>query len=61
MGYFCENSNYFRDMVMQSFLNLGDFGDICQFHFRDMGYFSKCLKGYGIPGNPLPGHQHLIY
>ena len=34
-------------MVIQSFLNLGD---ICQFIFRDMGYYSKYLKGYGIPG-----------
>ena len=25
MGYFCENSKYFRDIVIQSFLKLGEF------------------------------------
>ena len=33
IGYFCENSKYFRDLVIQSFLN---FGDIC-FLLTDMG------------------------
>ena len=51
IGYFIENSKFFRDMVIQSFL---DFGDIC-FLFTDMGYFSKYLKGYGI----LPGLHQL--
>ena len=45
----------FRDMMIQSFLKWGEFGDICPFLFRDMGYFSHYLKGYGIPGTPLPG------
>ena len=35
-----------------------NFGDIYPFLFRDMGYFSKYLKGYVIPGNPLPGPHH---
>ena len=38
--------------MIQSFPNFGAFGDICQFLFRDMGYFSKYLKEYGIPGTP---------
>ena len=45
--------------MIQSFLILVDFGDICQFLFRDMGYFSKYLKGYGILGTPLPGPHEL--
>ena len=38
---------------------LSEFGDICHFSFRDMGYFSKYLKGYWILGywDPLPGPQ----
>ena len=44
----------FRDMEIQWFLK---FGDICHISFRDKGYFSKYLKGYGIlgPPPPLPG------
>ena len=42
MRYFCENSKYFRNMVIQSFLN---FGDICSL-FTDTGYISKYLMGY---------------
>ena len=42
----------FRDMGIQGFLN---FGDICHIYFRDMGYFPKYLKGYGILPPPLPG------
>ena len=34
---------------------LSDFGDICPFISRDMGYFSEYLKEYGIPESPLPG------
>ena len=41
--------------MIQSFLNWVNFGDICQFLFRDTGYFSKYLKGYGIPGTPFKG------
>ena len=37
------------DMGIQCFLNCGD---ICHISFRDMGYFSKYLKGYGILGPP---------
>ena len=37
MGYFCENSKIFMDMMIQSFLT---FVDICQF-FMDTGYFSN--------------------
>ena len=41
-------------IVVQSFLNLGcNFCDICQFIFRDMGYF----KGDWLPGIALPGPQ----
>ena len=29
-----------------------NFGDICPFLFRDTGYFSKYLMGYGIAGTP---------
>ena len=29
-------------------------GDICPFLLRDMGYFSKYLKVYGIPWTPSP-------
>ena len=46
MEYFRENSKYFRDII-QSFLNL--------VIFANMEYFSKHLKGYGIPGIPLQG------
>ena len=38
-----------RDIGLQRFQV---FVDICQFLFRDMEYFSKYLKGYGILGNP---------
>ena len=31
---------------------LSGFGDICHFSFRDVVYFSKYLKGYGILGPP---------
>ena len=34
---------------------LSGFGDICHFSFRDVGYFSKYLKGYGILGPPFQG------
>ena len=43
----------FRDMGIQGFLK----GDICHINFRDMGYFPKYLKGYGILG---PLFQGLI-
>ena len=33
-------------------LGVSGFGDICHFSFRDVGYFSKYLKGYGILGPP---------
>ena len=36
---------------LQCFLK---FGDICHIYFRDMGYFSKLLTGYGILGPPPP-------
>ena len=49
-------SNIFRDMGIQGFLN---FGDICHIYFRDMGYFPKYLKGYGILGPPFQGF--IIY
>ena len=39
-------------MGIQCFLIIGD---ICHISFRDMGYFSKYLKGYGILGTPLQG------
>ena len=39
-------------MGIPRFLN---FGDICHFNFRDMGYFSKLLKGYAILGPPFEG------
>ena len=32
-------------MVIQSFLKGGEFGGICPLLFRDMGYFSKYLRG----------------
>ena len=32
-----------------------NFGDIFQFLFRDMGYFSEYLKGNGIAWTPVPG------
>ena len=32
-----------------------NFGDICLYDLRDMGYFGKHLKGYGILGTPFPG------
>ena len=49
----------FRDIGIQRFQI---FGDICQFLFKDMGYFSKYLKGYGILGTPLPGpHYYISY
>ena len=51
MGKFCENLKYFKRYGDRK-LNLGD---ICPFLFRDMGYFSKYLKGYGIPGTPFLG------
>ena len=42
MGYIYEKSKYFRDNVIQNFLNLGEFfGDICQFLLKDMGIISK--------------------
>ena len=45
-------------MEIQCFLN---FGNICHIYFRDMGYFSKLLKGYGILGSPLPGpHYYML-
>ena len=43
-------------MGIQSFLN---FGDICHIYFRDMGYFFKYLKGFGILGPPPPPGPHL--
>ena len=36
-------------------------GCIWPFSLRNMGYFSKCLKGYGILGNPLTGPQYLYF
>ena len=41
---------------IQCFLN---YGDICHNYFRDMGYFSKYLKGFGILGPPPPPGPHL--
>ena len=43
---------YLKDKGMQCSLN---FGDVCHIYFRDMGYFSKQLKGYWILGPPVPG------
>ena len=38
--------------------------DSCPFAFRDVEYFSKYLKGYGMQGTPLQGlilsHQHNL-
>ena len=31
------------------------FGGICQFLLRDMGYFSKYVKGCRIPGTTFQG------
>ena len=39
-------------MWIQCFLIIDD---ICHISFRDMGYFSKYLKGYGILGTPIQG------
>ena len=43
--------------MIQSFLNLGN---ICQFLFRDTGYFSKYLKHLGYQGPPLPGTPFML-
>ena len=58
-----EIQTIFRDIVIQSFLNLGCyFCDICQFIFRYMGYFSKYLKGDWILGIALPVPQiYLVH
>ena len=46
---------FFSDIMIQSFLLLVNFGDICQFLFTDMGYFSKYFKRYVIPEkNSIP-------
>ena len=61
MGYFCENSKYFRDMVIQSFLNMNIILVIFANLFSGIwNTFQNTmyLKGYGIPGNFLPVPQH---
>ena len=40
---------------------LSEFGNICHIYFRDMGYFSKLLKGYGILGSPFQGLIIICY
>ena len=47
---FVNIQRFIRDMVKQNFLNFGEFWIVCQFLFRDVGYFSNYLKEYGIPG-----------
>ena len=44
--------------MIQSFLKWDIFWNICSIPLRDMGYFSKYLKEYGIPGTPLPGPHY---
>ena len=59
---FVKIQSTFSDMVIQSFLKWGggggggeggDLGDICPFSFRNMGYFTQYLKGYGVPWTPF--------
>ena len=38
---FVKIQRLYRDIVIQSFLILVNFGNICQFLFTDIGYFSK--------------------
>ena len=38
-----------------------NFGGIFPFPLMDMGYFLKYLKGYGIPGTPLPWPHFRMY
>ena len=45
--------------MIQKFLNVDEFGDICIFLFRDKEYFSKYLKGYGVPGTRFPASMLL--
>ena len=48
--------------MIQSFLNFWvNYGDICQFLFRDTGYFSKYLKGYVISGTPFQGPIYALH
>ena len=56
LGNFRDTFNNFRDIGIQRFQI---FGDICQFLFRDMEYFSKYLKGYGILGTPFRGLNRI--
>ena len=46
-----KNQSTFRDMVIQSFLKLGEFWGYLPI-FGDMGFFSDIFKGYGIPETP---------
>ena len=40
---------------------MANFRDICQFLFKNIGYFSKYLQGYGIPRTPLPEPQDGVF
>ena len=44
-------------MGIQSFRFISD---ICHICFRDMGHFSKYLKGYDIPGPQGPGFLNRV-
>ena len=57
MGYFCKKkSKYFRDMGIQSFLNLGVILLIFANLFLGIYWIlSKIFKGIRDTGDPLPG------
>ena len=57
MGYFCENSKHFRDMVIQSFLNLGVILVIFANLFSGIWDTFKIFKGKWDIRDPLPGPQ----
>ena len=53
MEYFCENSKYLRDMVIQNLLTLGERWLYLPISFYEYGIHFKILKGIWHTREPL--------
>ena len=46
--------------MIQSLLKWGEFWEYLPIFFRDVGCFSKYIKGFGIPGPPFQGSTNVF-
>ena len=57
MGCLCKSSKYFKDMGIQSFLNLGVILVLFDNFLGGYGILFKIFKGIRDTRDPLPGPQ----